>query len=52
MVLLKIVAESHNSRKSCESVRGVTYKGYENVYVCELGKVTRLIIQWRDIAHA
>lgn len=25
MVLLKIVAESHNTLESCESVRGVTY---------------------------
>lgn len=52
MVLLKIVAESHNTLKSCESVRGVTYKGYENVYVRKLGKVTRLAIQWRDTTHA
>lgn len=39
MVLLKIVVESYNSCKLCESVCGVMYKGYENVYVCEFGKV-------------
>lgn len=53
MALLKIFTESHNTHKSCEGVRDVTYTGYENVYVCELGgKVTRLTIKWRDTTHA
>ena len=35
MALLRIFAESHNSHsyKSCESVCGVTYTGYEGFYV-------------------
>ena len=30
MALLKIVAKSHYTHKSRESVRGVAYTGYEN----------------------
>lgn len=52
MALLKVIAERHNTHKSCESVRGLTSTGYEDFYVCELFKVTRSTIKWRDKTHA
>ena len=52
MAVLKIIAERHNTHKSCERELGSTYTGYEDFYVCELGKVTRSTIEWRDKTHA